>query len=144
MIVLQTLTLSNPISLCYNPSMTKINFNVIRGLILNKVMPSYPPDMVRLVKSLLKEDPRERPTLMEVFEMYSGYFSSEFELRVCGGKPKDSFREGQGENFGRSEYQNEGRGEYQNEGLRQVLNQKKTSDFSDVKTVKLSHSLRKA
>ena len=58
MIILQALTLTDPIFVCYNPSMTKINFNVIRNLIINKVLPSYPPEVIRLVKSLLKEDPR--------------------------------------------------------------------------------------
>lgn len=71
--------------------MTKINFNTIKNLILTKVMPSYPPEITRLLKSLLKEDPRERPTPMEVYEIYSGYFSGEYELRVCGGKPKESY-----------------------------------------------------
>ena len=28
---------------------------------------------------------------MEVHEMYSNYFNSEYELRVCGGKPKESY-----------------------------------------------------
>ena len=78
--------------------MTKINFNAIRNLIINKVLPSYPPEIVRLVRSLLKEDPRDRPTLMEVYEIYSGYFNTEYELRMCGGKPKESYKGGNQEN----------------------------------------------
>ena len=67
MILLQALTLSHPVELCYNPSMTKINFNMVKNLIMTKIMPSYPPEICRLLKSLLKEDPRDRPTPMEIY-----------------------------------------------------------------------------
>lgn len=41
MILLECLTLMDPLQLCYNPSLTKINFNIIRNLIHSKVIPSY-------------------------------------------------------------------------------------------------------
>ena len=33
--------LMDPLELCYNPSLTKINFNAIKHLINTKVVPSY-------------------------------------------------------------------------------------------------------
>ena len=54
MMILECVTLMNLIPLCYNPSFTKINFNVIKNLIQNKVAPSYPEELVLFLKDSLK------------------------------------------------------------------------------------------
>jgi hypothetical protein len=55
--------------------MTKINFNFMRKLIIEKVIPKYPQDIILLLKNLLNVNPKERPTLMEVYKIYMKKFS---------------------------------------------------------------------
>ena len=63
MLILYCLVLADPIYLCYNPSMSKINFSTLKNLIVNKVVPSYSSVLISLLTSLLKEDPKERKSL---------------------------------------------------------------------------------
>lgn len=67
-LLLQCLSLADPLANCYNPSMTAINSNSIKNLIFNKVVPNYPAELVNLLRNLLREDPHKRPTLTEVYE----------------------------------------------------------------------------
>ena len=71
MLLLSCTTLSDPLELCYNPSLTKINFHRVKQLIQNIVTPSYDEETVEFLKILLKENPYERPTLMEIYEKYN-------------------------------------------------------------------------
>lgn len=66
--------------------MSKINFTILKNLIVDKIVPSYSSVLVSMLTSLLKEDPKERKTLLEIYEMYGKYFNPDNELRVCGGK----------------------------------------------------------
>ena len=89
MMMLECLSLTDPITLAYNPSMTKINFNAIRNLINNKVVPSYSEEFVAFLKLMVHPDPKERPTLMELQEAYGKFMSPDYELRVCGKSPNE-------------------------------------------------------
>jgi hypothetical protein len=89
MVLLRCLTLSEPLHHFYNPSMTRINIAGVRNLINEQVVPNYPDEITNLVKSLLRVEPGERPSPMEVYERYSKNFSPEFELKVCGKSEKD-------------------------------------------------------
>jgi serine/threonine protein kinase len=89
MVLLRCLTLLDPLHHFYNPSMTKVNICAIRNQINAQVVPNYADDITNLVKSLLREDPNDRPSPMEIYEIYSKNFSSEFELKVCGKSEKD-------------------------------------------------------
>jgi len=42
MLLLECLTLVDPLSSCYNPSMTAVFPCVIRHLIITKIVPNYP------------------------------------------------------------------------------------------------------
>ena len=46
MILLYCFILTDPLEICYNPSLTKINFHLIKQLIQNKVAPSYEEEIV--------------------------------------------------------------------------------------------------
>lgn len=63
MLLLQCLSMSDPLKLCYNPSMTDINFLAIKSIIFRKVVPNYGEDIIHLLKRLLSPNPRDRPTL---------------------------------------------------------------------------------
>mgnify|MGYP007086732558 FL=1 len=73
---------------------------------------------------MLREDPKRRPSLAEVFEQYHHKFDENYELRVCGIK-------------------NTGIMENNNDFLMEVDHQKKYSEHSDEKTVKIRHSNRR-
>ena len=75
MLILYCLLLADPIYLCYNPTMTRINFTVLKNLIVKKIVPSYSSVLVNLLTGLLKEDPKDRKSLGEVYELYSKYFN---------------------------------------------------------------------
>jgi len=62
-LLLQCLSLVEPLSTFYNPSMTAINGASIKNLIGNKVLPNYSTEIVGLVRALLNENPVKRPTL---------------------------------------------------------------------------------
>jgi serine/threonine protein kinase len=89
MMLLECLSLTNPITVAYNPSMTKINFNAIKNLINNKIVPSYTEEFVSFLRILISPNPQDRPTLMEVQEIYSKFMSTDYELRVCGKSPNE-------------------------------------------------------
>lgn len=64
--------------------MTAIFPCIIRHIIMSKIVPNYPAEIVNLIKSLLREDPKKRISLTQVYEDYYPKFNSEYELRVCG------------------------------------------------------------
>lgn len=90
-LLLECLTLVDPLATCYNPSMTAISSSAIRNLIVAKVIPNYPVEIVNLLRCLLREDPKKRPTPGEIYEEYNNNnkFSPDFELRVCGIRAAD-------------------------------------------------------
>lgn len=52
--LLECLSLVDPLSNCYNPSMTSISSAAIRNLIVGKVVPNYPVEIVNLLRCLLR------------------------------------------------------------------------------------------
>lgn len=116
--------------------MTAINGNAIRNLIVSKVIPNYPTDIVNLLRCLLREDPKKRPTLNEIYEEYFSKFSPDFELRVCGVRVADSVQS-------RHDNADNNYQPAENDDFLELMNMKKGSELSDEKTVKFRPSVRR-